>query len=117
MAVATPRPLYPRYPLYRRLGGPQGRCGRVRKFSVPHRDSIPGPSSPWRVAIQTALKILLLRILARLGMKDVFKLFFVDISIDFWPPPTRPHNFAASLTFFTLSYLDAPTLSSGVGYL
>jgi hypothetical protein len=22
-----------RYPLYRRLGGPQGRCGRVRKFS------------------------------------------------------------------------------------
>jgi hypothetical protein len=37
---ATPRPLYPppppgktRYPLYRRLGGPQGRFGRVRKIS------------------------------------------------------------------------------------
>ena len=30
---ATPRPLYPRYPLYRRLGGPQGRSGRVRKIS------------------------------------------------------------------------------------
>jgi hypothetical protein len=32
----TPRPLYPpgniRYPLYRRLGGPQGRSGRVRKI-------------------------------------------------------------------------------------
>ena len=33
------------YPLYRRLGGPQSRSGQVRKIS-PHRDSIPGPSSP-----------------------------------------------------------------------
>jgi hypothetical protein len=33
-----------RYPLYRRLGGPQGRSGQVRKISS-HRDSIPGPSS------------------------------------------------------------------------
>ena len=36
---ATPRRLYPpgmiRYPLYRRLGGPQGRSGRVRKTSPP----------------------------------------------------------------------------------
>ena len=24
-----------RYPLYRTLGGPQGRCGRVRKISPP----------------------------------------------------------------------------------
>ena len=35
----TPRPLYPRdktrYPLYRRLGGPQGRSGQVRKISPP----------------------------------------------------------------------------------
>jgi len=43
----TPRPLFTpwkdRYPLYRRLGGPQGpRCGKSRS----HRDSIPGPSSP-----------------------------------------------------------------------
>ena len=29
-----------RYPLYRRLGGPQGRSGRAEK-SRPHRDSIP----------------------------------------------------------------------------
>jgi hypothetical protein len=29
-----------RYPLYRRLGGPQDRSGYVRKIS-PHRDSIP----------------------------------------------------------------------------
>ena len=43
-----------RFPLCRRLGGPQGRSGRVRKVSS-HRDSIPGPSSPWRVAIPTAL--------------------------------------------------------------
>ena len=39
-----------RYPLYRRLGGPQGRSGQMRKIS-PHRDSIPGPSSPQAVAI------------------------------------------------------------------
>jgi hypothetical protein len=35
-----------RYPLFRRLGGPQGRTGRVLKKSRPHRDSIPGPSIP-----------------------------------------------------------------------
>ena len=34
-----------RYPLYRRLGGPQGRSGQVRKI-LPHRDSIPGRSLP-----------------------------------------------------------------------
>ena len=36
---ATPRSLYPpgktRYPLYRRLGAPQGWCGCVRKISPP----------------------------------------------------------------------------------
>jgi len=36
---ATPRPLYPRektrYPFYTRLGGTQGRSGRVRKISPP----------------------------------------------------------------------------------
>ena len=30
---------------YKRLGGPQGRSGRVRKIS-PQWDSISGPSSP-----------------------------------------------------------------------
>ena len=44
----APAALYPRgktrYPLYRRLGGPQGRSGRAWK-SRPHRDSITGPSS------------------------------------------------------------------------
>ena len=41
-----------RYPLCRRLGGPQGRSGRVREISPPCRDSIPGPSS---VALPTEL--------------------------------------------------------------
>jgi hypothetical protein len=45
----APAALYPRgktrYPLYRRLGGPQGRSGRVREISYsPGFD--PGPSSP-----------------------------------------------------------------------
>ena len=44
-----------RYPLYRTLGGPQGRSGRVRKNLAPHRDSIPEPPSTQRVAIPTAL--------------------------------------------------------------
>ena len=42
-----------RYPLYRRLGGPQGRSGR-RKISL-HRAPIPGPSSPQSVTIPTEL--------------------------------------------------------------
>jgi len=43
--AATYPPGKTRYPLYRRLGGPQGRSGQVRKIS-PHRDSIPRPFSP-----------------------------------------------------------------------
>ena len=35
------------YPLYRTLGGPQGRSERVRKnLAPPRRDSISGPSGP-----------------------------------------------------------------------
>ena len=43
-----------RYPFSRRLGGPQGRSGQVRK-SRSHRDSIPGSSSRLKVAIPTTL--------------------------------------------------------------
>jgi hypothetical protein len=35
-----------RYQLYRRLGGPQGRSGRVRKISPPTGIRSPGPSNP-----------------------------------------------------------------------
>ena len=42
--VALP-PGKTRYPLYRRLGGPQGRSGRVRKIS-PTPEFGPGPSGP-----------------------------------------------------------------------
>ena len=34
-ALAALTPGMTRYPLYRRLGGPQGRSGRVRKISPP----------------------------------------------------------------------------------
>ena len=43
-----------RYPLYRRLGGPQGGSGQVWR-SRTHWDSIPGPSSPQQVTIPTEL--------------------------------------------------------------
>jgi hypothetical protein len=46
----TPRPLYPgkeiRYPLYRRLGGPNPLSGRVRKISPP--SGIRSPELPAR---------------------------------------------------------------------
>jgi hypothetical protein len=48
-APAALAPGNTRYPLYRRLGGPQVRPGRVRKISPPHRDSISGPPSPWQL--------------------------------------------------------------------
>ena len=41
MVSVMPRPLFTpgktRYPLYRRLGGPQGRSGQVLKISPPYR--------------------------------------------------------------------------------
>ena len=43
-----------RYPLYRRLGGPQGRSGLEEK-SRPHRDSIPDRPARSSVAIPTEL--------------------------------------------------------------
>jgi len=46
---------YIRYTLCRRLGGPQGRSGRVAESICPQRDSIPEPSNPWLVAIPTEL--------------------------------------------------------------
>ena len=39
-----------RYPLHRKLGGPQVRSGWARKISSPHQDSIAGPSSPYRLS-------------------------------------------------------------------
>ena len=56
---ATPRPIYPRgrpgsHFTEGWVGGPQCRSGCRRKIS-PHRNSIPGLSSPWRVSIPTEL--------------------------------------------------------------
>ena len=46
-APAVLSPAMARYPLYRRLGGPESRSGQVRKISPPlPPDSIPGPSIP-----------------------------------------------------------------------
>jgi hypothetical protein len=57
---ATPRPLYTlgksQYPLYRGLGGPQGRSGRVRKISPPPEfdprtfQPVAGRYTDWAVA-------------------------------------------------------------------
>jgi len=57
-ASASLRPGVTRFLLHRRLGGPQGRSGRVWKICYPYRDSIPGPSSPQQVATpNTRLRI------------------------------------------------------------
>jgi hypothetical protein len=52
---ATPRPLHPRERPGTPLGAPQGQSGRMRENFAPHRDSIPGPSNPYRIAISTEL--------------------------------------------------------------
>jgi hypothetical protein len=51
----TPRPLYPRYPLDRRLGGPQSRSGRSgeEKNLLPLPEIEPRLSSPVPVAVLT----------------------------------------------------------------
>ena len=53
-APAALPPLKTRYPLYRRLGESQSRAGRLRNIS-PQRNSIPGPSIPYRLAMPTEL--------------------------------------------------------------
>jgi hypothetical protein len=52
---STPRPYFTRYPLYRRLAGPQGRSGQMRKISTP--TGIRSPDRPARssVAVPTEL--------------------------------------------------------------
>ena len=52
----SPAALYPgkRQPLYRGRVGPRGVLDECVKSRL-HRDRIPGPPSPWRVAVQTKL--------------------------------------------------------------
>ena len=45
-APAALPPVKTRYPLYRRLGGPQGPVWKDAENVDSHWDSIPGPSSP-----------------------------------------------------------------------
>jgi hypothetical protein len=54
-APAALPPGMTRYPLYRRLGRPQGWSGRVLNISPPHRDSI--PDRPVKLNLPLALYI------------------------------------------------------------
>ena len=51
----------PRYPLYRRLHGPQVRPGPVQKISPPHRDSIPRTVHPIQTALSRPLSFEILK--------------------------------------------------------
>ena len=55
VVIATPQPFYPpeKRPVAHSKGGWVGLNGREK--SLPHRESIPGPSSTYRVAIPTTL--------------------------------------------------------------
>ena len=56
---ATPQPHYPRerdpIPIVQEAGWAPGPVWTGAENLAPHRDSIPGPPSPWRVAIPTEL--------------------------------------------------------------
>ena len=83
-----------RYPLYRRLSGPQGRSGQVRKIS-PHRDSIPGPSSPQAVAIPTEYPACGLRYLPQ--NKQILVYCHIDRSVH-----DKRHQYQLVCTYFYL---------------
>jgi hypothetical protein len=82
VASFTPQPLYsrgksPRYPLDRRLGGPQSRSGRLgeEKFLDPTgtRTPIPQSSSQYPVHIPTTLSRILNKIRGKLDIFDLQK--------------------------------------------
>ena len=90
------------YPLYRSLGGPQGRSGRVWKIS-PRRDFIPEPSSSQPVAIPTALHrstiFLRIRLLSEGREGETFQTIEWYSDIDAVLPRTVPaHWFFRYLT-------------------
>ena len=79
-----------RYPLYRRLGGPQSRSGRVQKNLGPHRDSIPVPSSPQRVALRYSGR--LPTAIPSLIHSSATRFLSSAKSIQPWSPPKLPAN-------------------------
>ena len=79
----TPRPLFTpgketRYPLYRRLGGPQGRSGQVRKISTPT-----GIRSPDRPARSQSLYRLSNRGPQRIR-EECIKMYFEAVALEVW---------------------------------
>ena len=81
-----------RYPLNRRLGGPYGLSEGMQKTS-PHRDSIPGSSSPWRVAIPTELSRPTSQ--CTTAQKNVFTIhFYYSKSLWFWKTIATFHSFS-----------------------
>ena len=80
-APAALPPVKTRYPLYRRLGGPQGRSGRVRKISPPPVFD-PRPAQPvasrytdWAIAFSTTAHT------AKIGQKYNTNLLFAILLI------------------------------------
>jgi len=59
------------------LVGPQDRSGRVRENLASHRDSIPGPSSPQRVAVPTELLRHTVKYFQIVAMQFKFKTAFL----------------------------------------
>jgi hypothetical protein len=81
------------------LGGPQSRSGRMRNISLPpSRDSIPGTSSPYQVAIPTEL--------SRPTMCKVGKVRKFSAQQGFDPRNVQPR----SKSLYQLSYPGPPII-------
>jgi hypothetical protein len=77
----TPLPLYPRYPFYRRLGGPQSRSeryGEVKIFTLPGLELPPPPDCPAR---RQSLYQLTNPGSLRIGIKTLGKTFVIKPGI------------------------------------
>jgi len=94
-----------RFPLYRRLGGPHGRSGLVRKFSL-HRDSIPGPTALFQPTVRTSVCLISLRTLIGTGswlslsVPSQFATMFASPTVT---PHCRKHVPSWRLMFLNLS--------------
>ena len=92
-----------RYPLYRRLGGPQGRSGRVRKFSSP--TGIRSPDRParseslYRLSYPGTIYIYIYRLLKTVSFSITLNIFYKQAKLVFFATRLLIYISSEGLTF------------------